>query len=129
MRINLPCLGGLALEPVGQIGLGGNYMTFRPSLRLLYEWWIGGKGALGFYPAVGTSLIYYVPVGPFATWCNRYDVHACWGLESGYELGVGVEYRWLGLEVIGGFGGLPAVTITGTATFPIWDGSSDRRHP
>src|SRR5664279_383205 len=42
-RLNLPCFGGLALETVGQFGFGGNHMTLRPSLRLMYEWWIGGR--------------------------------------------------------------------------------------
>jgi hypothetical protein len=129
LRLNLPCLGGLALEPVGQVGLGGNHMTLRPSLRLLHEWWLGGRRGLGIYPVAGASFIYYVPVGPFASWCNRYDVHACWGFASGFELGGGLEYRWAGLEVIGGFSGLPAVTIMGTATFSIWDGSNDRSLP
>jgi hypothetical protein len=129
LRTNVPCLGGLGLNAVVGVGLGGNYMTIRPSLRLSYEWWIGGKGGLGIYPAVGGSLMYYVPVGPFAAWCNRYDVQACWGHVSGWEAGGGVEYRWLGLEVIGGFRDLPALTIAGTATFTLWDGSSDRSRP
>ena len=129
IRLNLRCLGGLALEPVGQVGFGGNHMTVRPSLRLLYEWWLGGQRGLGIYPAAGASLMYFVPVGPFASWCNRYDVHACWGFESGYEFGGGLEYRWVGLEVMGGFSGLPALTIVGTATFPIWGASTDRRQP
>jgi hypothetical protein len=39
------------------------------------------------------------------------------------ELGGGIAYRFLGLDAVAGFGSLPVVTITLTATFPMTKGS------
>jgi hypothetical protein len=59
-------------------------------------------------------------VGHYASWCNRYEVDACWGNDDGIELGGGLQYSWFGLEAMAGLGGLPVVTINATLTIPLW---------
>jgi hypothetical protein len=122
LRWSLPCLGGLGLAPVVVAGFGGNYMTVRPSLRFDYMFRIGGPLGFAIYPALGGSVIYYAPVGHFASFCTRVDLDECWGFDYGLELGGGLGYHWFALEAMVGLHGLPVVTVTATATIPLVGG-------
>jgi hypothetical protein len=123
LRVGFLCLGGLALEPVALLGFGGNYLTLRPSVRAIYRLYSDTNRKLEIHPTLGYSLVQWIPVGRFAEWCDRLEVDACYARDSGVELGGGVAYRFLGLEAVAGFGSLPVVTITLTATFPITKGT------
>ena len=123
LRLGLLCLGGLALEPVALLGFGGNYLTLRPSLRAIYRLYSDTNRELELHPALGYSLVQWLPVGQFADWCDRLEVDACYARDSGVELGGGIAYRFLGLDAVAGFGSLPVVTITLTATFPMLRGT------
>ncbi len=119
-RLSLLCLGGFGSELVTVAGFGGNHLTLRGSARLTQElelW--GGPRGVRLYPALGWSLVYFVPVGHFGEWCDRYDVDACSGLVNGLELGGGLRVSWFGLEAIVGFAELPVVTLSATATFDL----------
>jgi hypothetical protein len=120
LRWGFPCLGRLGMMPVVYMGLGGNHLTARASLRLDYLVRIGGEQGFSIYPAVGGSVIFYMPVGHFASFCHRVDLNECWGYDFGLELGGGLGYHWFALDVIAGFAGIPVVTITATATFPLF---------
>ncbi|MFP6687062.1 MAG: hypothetical protein VB934_20230 [Polyangiaceae bacterium] len=119
LRLALHCLGGLTAESYLLSGWGGNYATLRPGLRLSYFFWFTDEGGFAIYPTVGGSLYYYLPVGHYATWCNRHEVDACWSNDNGFEVGGGVQYSWFGLEGMVGLGGLPVVTINATLTVPL----------
>lgn len=119
LRTGLPCLGELGLGPVFMVGVGGNYLTLRSSGRLDYLWWLDDAHVFGIYPAVGASVLFYMPVGPFASFCNRTGLDECWGYEVGTELGGGLRYRWLGLDAFAGFGELPVVTVMASVSFPL----------
>jgi hypothetical protein len=119
-RLGLLCLGGFAIETAAIVGLGGNYLTLRPSARLQYHFGPGGERSVSVYPSAGYSLLFYRPVGDFESFCDRYDVDACYDSVQGFELGGGVGYWLLGVEGLVGFGGLPVVTIAVTATFPLF---------
>jgi hypothetical protein len=118
-RLRLTCLGGLGLEPVAIAGLGGNYLTLRPSLRFFYWVWLDAARRWSLAPALGASLVYYTPVGNFATFCHRYDVDACSGFSHGFEAGMSAGFSGLGLQTAIGFGGLPVVTLSATYTWPL----------
>ena len=122
LRLGFLCLGGFAFEPVGLVGFGGNYLTLRPSLRAIYRLYSDTNRELEIHPTLGVSVVQWLPVGPYATWCDRFDVDACWARDSGAEIGGGLAYRFLGLDAVAGFGSLPVVTITLTATFPMAKG-------
>jgi hypothetical protein len=119
LRTGLPCLGGLGIGPAFMIGVGGNYLTLRSSGRLDYMWWLDDAHVFGIFPAVGASVLYYMPVGPFASFCDRTDLDECWGYEVGTELGGGIRYRQLGVDAFVGFGELPVVTIMASVSFPL----------
>jgi hypothetical protein len=119
LRLGFLCLGGFALEPVALVGFGGNYLTLRPSLRAIYRLYSDTNRELEIHPTLGYSLVQWFPVGHFAEWCDRLEVDACWARDSGVELGGGLAYRFLGIDAVAGFGSLPVVTVTLTATFPI----------
>jgi hypothetical protein len=123
LRLGLLCLGGFALEPVALVGFGGNYLTLRPSVRAIYRLYSDTNRLLELHPTLGLSLVQWLPVGQFAEWCDRLEVDACYARDSGVELGGGIAYRFLGLDAVAGFGSLPVVTITLTATFPIVQGN------
>ena len=123
LRLGLLCLGGLALEPVALLGFGGNYLTLRPSVRAIYRLYSDTNRELELHPTLGYSLAQWIPVGRFAEWCNRLEVDACYARDTGVELGGGIAYRFLGLDAVAGFGSLPVVTITLTATFPLTKGT------
>jgi hypothetical protein len=122
LRLGFLCLGGFTLEAVGLVGFGGNYLTLRPSVRALYRLYSDTNRELELHPTLGYSLVQWLPVGPFAKWCDRLHVDACWTRDSGVELGGGIAYRFLGLEAVAGFGSLPVVTVTLLATFPMAKG-------
>jgi hypothetical protein len=122
LRLGLLCLGGFALEPVALLGFGGNYLTLRPSVRAIYRLYSDTNRELELHPTLGYSFVQWLPVGDFADWCSRLEVDACYASDGGVELGGGIAYRFLGLEAVAGFGSLPVVTITLTATFPIAGG-------
>lgn len=103
---------GLGLEALVLVGLGGNHLTMRPSLRTSYTLWIGDEGGFGIMPAAGLTMLFYVPVGPFATWCNRVGLGQCHGWQFGYEVGGGVRYSFVRIDAMAGIGELPALTIT-----------------
>jgi len=119
LRVGFLCLGGFAFETVGLVGFGGNYLTLRPSLRVIYRLYSDTNRELELHPTLGWSLVQWFPVGHFSTWCERLEVDACWARDSGVELGGGMAYRFLGLDAVAGFGSLPSVTITLMATFPL----------
>jgi hypothetical protein len=123
VRIGFLCLGGLALEPVGLVGFGGNYLTLRPSVRAIYRLYSDTNRELELHPTLGYSLVQWIPVGHFAEWCSELEVDACYARDTGVELGGGIAYRFLGLDAVAGFGSLPVVTITLTATFPLTKGT------
>ncbi len=123
VRLGLLCLGGFALEPVALVGFGGNYLTLRPSVRAIYRLYSDTNRELELHPTLGYSLVQWIPVGPFADWCDRLEVDACYARDSGVELGGGIAYRFLGIDAVAGFGSLPVVTITLTATFPMARGN------
>jgi hypothetical protein len=122
LRLGFLCLGGFAFESVGLLGFGGNYLTLRPSLRAIYRLYSDTNRELEIHPTLGVSLLQWIPVGPFASWCSDLEVDACWARDSGLELGGGVAYRFIGLEAVAGFGSLPVVTVTLVATFPMAKG-------
>jgi hypothetical protein len=122
LRLGFLCLGGFSLESVGLVGFGGNYLTLRPSLRAIYRLYSDTNRELEIHPTLGASVVQWFPVGPYATWCDRFEVDACWARDSGAELGGGIAYRFLGLDAVAGFGSLPVVTITLMATFPMAEG-------
>lgn len=103
---------GFALEPVVLVGIGGNHFTMRPSVRAGYTFWIGDVGDFGIMPSAGITMQLYLPVGRFASWCDRVDLDACHGWQLGGELGGGVRMGWARLEAMAGIGEVPAVTIT-----------------
>jgi len=119
LRLGFLCLGGFALEPVGFIGFGGNYLTLRPSLRAIYRLYSDTNRELEIHPTLGYSLVQWLPVGHFAEWCDELEVDACYARDSGVELGGGLAYRFIGIDAVAGFGSLPVVTVTLMATFPI----------
>jgi hypothetical protein len=123
VRLGFLCLGGLALEPVALLGFGGNYLTLRPSVRAIYRLYSDTNRELEIHPTLGYSLMQWIPVGRFAKWCNELEVDACYARDTGVELGGGIAYRFLGLDAVAGFGSLPVVTITLTATFPLTKGT------
>jgi hypothetical protein len=114
------CLPGLGIEPVVLVGIGGNFLTLRPAGRVTYSFWIGGRHGVALAPALGVSALIWIPVGDFASFCNRTDLDGCGGHDIGFEIGGGLRWRWLRLEAMGGFGGLPVVTITLAADLPVW---------
>ena len=119
LRMGLPCLGNLGFGPVLALGLGGNHLTLRSSGRLDYLIWFDDAHVFGVYPAVGASALFYMPVGGFATFCNRTGLDECWGHEIGLEVGGGLRYKWFGVDGFLGFGGLPVVTLMAAASFPL----------
>lgn len=98
---------GLGLEPIFLLGVGGNHMTFRPGLHLLYTFWLDPRHRVGIAPVLGVSAYFYEPVGWFANAC----VTGCRGSDVGIEFGAAVRYRWFRLETVVGRMGLPIVTI------------------
>lgn len=117
------CLGGcannLSIEVLLLVGLGGNHMTIRESVRLQYLFWLYKK-AFGLYPIVGNSILGYVPVGPFASFCNRVELSGCGGWDVGFEIGGGIRIWNFSFETVVGVGGIPVVTILLGLHFPIW---------
>lgn len=98
---------GLGLEPLFLLGVGGNHVTFRPGLHLMYTFWFDQRHRFGLAPVFGVSAYFYEPVGWFANAC----VTACRGSEVGIEFGAAARYRWFRLEAVVGRMGLPIVTI------------------
>lgn len=107
------------VEPLVLVGIGGNRLTLRPSLRAGYTFWIGDERGFGITPAAGVTALFYVPVGPFATWCHRTGVAGCGGWALGYELGGAVRYDWVRLEAMAGLGDAPVVTVTLATDFQV----------
>lgn len=118
-RLSLTCLGGLGLEPVAIAGVGGNYLTLRPSLRFFYWVWLDRGRRWSLAPSLGASLVYYTPVGNFATFCHRYDVDACSGFSRGFEAAMSIGLSGIGLDATLGFGDLPVVTLSAMYTWPL----------
>lgn len=112
-------IDALGLEAMFLVGLGGNHVTLRPAARLLYTFWIGGHRGLGLAPTVGASALIYVPVGDFAEFCHRVDLHGCGGWDLGMDLGGSLRFRWLRLEATAGFFGIPRATITFAFDIPV----------
>ena len=112
-------IDALGLEAVFLFGVGGNHVTLRPAARLLYTFWIGGHRGLGIAPTVGASALIYVPVGDFAEFCHRVDLHGCGGWDLGMNLGGSLRFRWLRVEATAGFWGIPKATITVAFDIPV----------
>jgi hypothetical protein len=94
-------------------GLGPDYMTLRPSLRIrprLQVRWF--RGTL----IVGASLYGYTPRGQFADFCDKADL-ACRGTALGLEVGLGLAAGPFGVDFVVGTGDLPLYTIVGGITF------------
>jgi hypothetical protein len=119
LRARLTCLGGLGVEPLLTAGVGGNHLSVRPGLRLFYSIWFDTARRWSLTPALGGSLMYFTPVGRFATFCHRYDVDACSGLVSGFELGASAGYSGFGLDAMFGFAELPVLTLAATFSLPV----------
>jgi len=108
---------GLSLHEL--VGVGGNRLTFRSSLRLdSIKWW-GITRSFGVYPLLGVGLQVLVPVGPFAEFCERTHLPGCGGAYWGAELGVGLRFRSAFLEASYGTGELPNGTVTLGLAFPL----------
>lgn len=112
-------IDAFGLEAMFVLGVGGNHVTLRPAARMLYTLWIGGHRGLGIAPTVGASALIYMPVGDFAKFCNRVNLHGCGGWDLGMDLGGSVRFRWFRLEATMGFFGIPKATITFAVDFPI----------
>jgi hypothetical protein len=119
LRSSVPCLGNLGVGPALAVGVGGNHLTMRSSGRLDYMLWLDHAHTFGVYPAVGASVRFYVPVGRFASFCNRVHLDECSGYDVGGEIGGGVRYRWLALDAFAGSRGLPVVTVMAALSFPL----------
>lgn len=119
LRSGLPCLGELGFGPMFALGVGGNYLTVRSSGRLDYLFWLDDAHAFGIYPALGASVLFYAPVGPFADFCKRTSLDECWGYELGFEIGGGLRYGWFGADAFLGFDGLPIVTLMAFVSTPL----------
>jgi hypothetical protein len=119
LRVGLPCFGGLGLSHTLAFGLGGNYFTLRSSGRLDYMFWFDNQHIFGIYPTAGVSALFYGPVGGFASFCSRVGLDECWGHDAGWEAGGGIRYRWLGVDALVGFAGLPVLTVMVGAWFPL----------
>lgn len=112
-------IDALGLEAMFVLGIGGNHVTVRPAARVLYTVWIGGHRGLGIAPTVGASALIYVPVGDFAKFCNRVDLHGCGGWDLGMDVGGSLRFRWFRLEATLGFFGIPKATITFALDLPV----------
>lgn len=112
-------IDAFGLEAMFVLGVGGNHVTLRPAARMLYTLWIGGHRGLGIAPTVGASALIYVPVGDFAKFCNRVDLHGCGGWDLGMDVGGSLRFRWFRLEATLGFFGIPKATITFAVDFPV----------
>jgi hypothetical protein len=117
------CFGGcsprLGIELQLLAGFGGNHMTLRASVRLSYVFWFFEE-MFGFYPLVGGSVVGYLPIGTFASFCGRVNLEGCSGWDAGLELGGGFHIWRFSLEAAAGLGGIPVVTTTLGFTVPLW---------
>ncbi len=118
------CAKNLGVEVQVLYGFAGNFMTGRASARLVYGFEFGRHFA--FYPAVGGSLVYHFPVGPFRQFCEETGLDDCHGFSTGLEVGGGFRFFWLSAEAIVGFGNIPRITLAAVATFPLWSSRGRR---
>jgi len=119
LRASLPCLGELGIGPTLALGVGGNHLTLRSGGRLDYLLWFDSAHVLGIYPAVGAALLFYWPVGHFATFCHRVGLEECSGYDVGSEVGGGIRFHDVAVDAFAGFGGLPVLSIMAAWSFPI----------
>jgi len=119
LRSSMPCLGNLGLGPSLSLGVGGNHMTLRSTGHLDYMLWFDDGHMFGVYPAIGASVLFYWPVGPFATFCERVNLDECSGYVFGGEIGGGLRYRMIGIDAFVGFAGLPVLSIMASVSFPV----------
>jgi hypothetical protein len=120
----MPCLGSVGLGPMLALGVGGNHLTVRSSGRLDYMVWLDADHVFGIYPAVGASVLFYTPVGGFATFCHRVDLEGCSGHAFGGEIGGGIRYRSISVDAFVGFAELPVLTIMAAAWLPLSGGET-----
>jgi hypothetical protein len=96
-------------------GLGPDHVNLRSSLRLRPRFEVEGvHGSL----IGGLSLFSYFARGPFAQFCDKADLD-CDHTAFGFELGLGLGYRWAGIDFVFATGDLPLYTITGGVTFTL----------
>jgi hypothetical protein len=119
LRTSVPCFWNLGFGPIVVLGLGGNHLTIRSSGRLDYMLWFDRAHTFALYPAAGASVLFYVPVGRFAEFCNRVHLDECSGYTVGGEVGGGARYRWLSVDAFAGFRGLPVVAVMAALSFPL----------
>jgi hypothetical protein len=119
LRTFLPCLGHLGLGPLVALGIGGNHLTLKSGGHLDYMLWFDDAHVFGVYPAVGGSVRFYWPVGPFATFCHRVGLEECSGYDLGGEVGGGFRYRAFSVDAFVGFGGLPVLSIMAAMSFSL----------
>ena len=103
----------LAVDLVAQVGVGVDFMTVRPALHLVLDTAIDD---FRLYPIVGPSLLIYRARGDYARFCAKVDL-ACDRVDWGFDLGLGLGWRWLTLETTYGTGALPLITAVGKATW------------
>jgi hypothetical protein len=105
----------LELQLATLAGLGADHVTGRTSLRLRPHLELGD---VRLSPLAGVALYRYVPRGAFATFCDKADL-ACSATVVGLEAGLGLGYRWIGVDLVVGTGELPLYTFTGGVTFQL----------
>lgn len=120
LRMTLPCLGNLGYGPFLAFGFGGNHLTFRSAARLDYQLWLDRGKTFALVPAVGAAALFYVPVGGFASFCERTGLVECYGEGTGLEVGGAIRYRSFSVDAFVGLGDLPVLTITAGVTFPLF---------
>jgi hypothetical protein len=103
------------LEVVALAGLGPDHFHARSSLRLRPRLEIQGVHASLI---AGASLHRYIARGPFATFCDKADLD-CSDTVFGWELGLGLGYRWAGVDLVVATGEVPLYTLTGGVTFTL----------
>lgn len=106
-------LSFLDVELVAVAGLGADTMSVRPAVHLRTRLEVEGFRVA---PIVGASIYSYWPRGDFATFCEKANL-PCWDTVAGFDLGLGIGYRWFGLDFVFGTGELPLYTFAGTVTF------------
>ena len=76
-------------------------------------------GDFRFYPLLGPGLYGYAPRGRFAEWCDKLQLSECRGVDLGLEAGLGVGWRFVGLEAYLGTGPLPLATLLLTGSLEL----------
>jgi len=103
----------LDVELVVVAGVSADYVTLRPAVHVRPRLEVEG---FRITPILGGSMYSYWPRGPFARFCDKAEL-PCSDTVAGFDLGLGLGYRWFGFDFVFGTGELPLYTFVGRATF------------